>query len=80
MRLGVRSATTWITQGHQNRRDLLAREIREEREVPVTMAVFPKKLPIPPRSLVERGYNILCWTAMPRGGHFAPMEHFRPRR
>jgi pimeloyl-ACP methyl ester carboxylesterase len=43
-------------------------------EVPVAMAVFPKELPIPPRSLAERGYNILRWTVMPRGGHFAAME------
>jgi len=28
----------------------------------------------PPRSLVERGYNVTHWTNMPRGGHFAAME------
>jgi pimeloyl-ACP methyl ester carboxylesterase len=38
------------------------------------MAVFPKELPIPPRSLAERGCNIVRWTVMPRGGHFAAME------
>jgi pimeloyl-ACP methyl ester carboxylesterase len=43
-------------------------------EVPVAMAVFPKEIPIPPRSLAERGFNIQRWTAMPRGGHFAAME------
>ena|SRR5208283_5411348 len=43
-------------------------------EVPVAMAVFPKEIPIPPRSLAERGYNILLWTVMGRGGHFAVME------
>jgi pimeloyl-ACP methyl ester carboxylesterase len=29
---------------------------------------------MPPRALAERGYNILRWTLMPRGGHFAAME------
>jgi pimeloyl-ACP methyl ester carboxylesterase len=28
----------------------------------------------PPRSLVERGYDVVHWTDMPRGGHFAAME------
>jgi pimeloyl-ACP methyl ester carboxylesterase len=41
---------------------------------PVAMAVFPKEIPVPPRALAERGYNILRWTVMPRGGHFAAME------
>jgi pimeloyl-ACP methyl ester carboxylesterase len=43
-------------------------------EVPVAMAVFPKEIPIPPRALAERGFNIQRWTVMPRGGHFAAME------
>jgi pimeloyl-ACP methyl ester carboxylesterase len=40
----------------------------------VAVAVFPKEIPMPPRALAERGYNILRWTVMPRGGHFAAME------
>ena len=42
--------------------------------VPVAVALFPKEIPMPPRALAERGYNIKRWTAMPRGGHFAAME------
>jgi pimeloyl-ACP methyl ester carboxylesterase len=41
---------------------------------PVAMAVFPGEIPIPPRTLAERGFNIQRWTAMPRGGHFAALE------
>ena len=41
---------------------------------PVAVALFPKEIPMPPRSLAERGYNIARWTVMPRGGHFAAME------
>ena len=46
----------------------------ERVNVPVAIAHFPKELPIPPRSLVERGYNLQRWTEMPRGGHFAAIE------
>ncbi|MBV8450533.1 MAG: epoxide hydrolase [Hyphomicrobiales bacterium] len=41
---------------------------------PVAVALFPKEIPMPPRSLAERGYNIVRWTEMPKGGHFAAME------
>ncbi|MDO7895907.1 epoxide hydrolase family protein [Pseudomonas citrulli] len=41
---------------------------------PVGVAVFPKELPMPPRSWVQRGYNVTHWSAMPRGGHFAALE------
>jgi pimeloyl-ACP methyl ester carboxylesterase len=43
-------------------------------EPPVAIARFPKELPIPPRSYVERGYNVTRWTEFPRGGHFAALE------
>ena len=29
---------------------------------------------MPPRALAERGLNIVRWTVMPEGGHFAAME------
>jgi pimeloyl-ACP methyl ester carboxylesterase len=41
---------------------------------PVAVALFPKEIPMPPRALAERGYNIVRWSAMPRGGHFAAVE------
>jgi len=41
---------------------------------PTAVALFPKEIPLPPRPLAERGYNIRRWTEMPRGGHFAAME------
>ncbi len=43
-------------------------------EVPVAFAKFPKELPTPPRSYIEKGFNIQRWTEMPGGGHFAAME------
>ena len=41
---------------------------------PTAVAHFPKEIPMPPRWLAERGYNIVRWTVMPQGGHFAAME------
>ena len=42
--------------------------------VPVGVARFPLEEPFPPRSLIERGYNVQHWTDMAVGGHFAAME------
>lgn len=42
--------------------------------VPVGIARFPLEEPFPPRSLIERGYNVQHWTEMDKGGHFAAME------
>lgn len=41
---------------------------------PTGVALFPAELPMPPRSWVERAYNVQRWTAMARGGHFAALE------
>jgi pimeloyl-ACP methyl ester carboxylesterase len=41
---------------------------------PVAVAAFPKEIAMPPRSLVERSMNVVRWTEMPKGGHFAAME------
>ncbi|SDA91179.1 epoxide hydrolase family protein [Mesorhizobium qingshengii] len=44
-------------------------------DVPLALALFPKELPMPPRSWVERVFrDVRRWTAMPRGGHFAALE------
>jgi len=42
--------------------------------VPVGFAKFPKEIPVPPRKYIEKGFNIVHWTEMPRGGHFAALE------
>ena len=43
--------------------------------VPTGLALFPAEfLPYPPRSAAERAYNVVRWTEMPVGGHFAAME------
>jgi pimeloyl-ACP methyl ester carboxylesterase len=66
------------------------RPLRKGR-VPVGVALFPKEIHLPARKWLERNYEIVHWTEMPRGGHFAALEEpelwledvrtfFRPRR
>ncbi|HTW26616.1 MAG TPA: epoxide hydrolase [Acetobacteraceae bacterium] len=44
-------------------------------EVPTGVAAFPDPVFIPPpRSFAEKTYNVVHWTDMPRGGHFAAWE------
>ena len=42
--------------------------------VPTGGAVFPKEISVAPRRWAEERYNIVHWTMMPRGGHFAALE------
>jgi pimeloyl-ACP methyl ester carboxylesterase len=43
-------------------------------EVRTAVADFPGELLRPPRRWAEACYNIVRWTEMPRGGHFAALE------
>ena len=43
-------------------------------EVPTAGAIFPHELFYTPRAWAEAHYNLVRWTEMPRGGHFAAME------
>jgi pimeloyl-ACP methyl ester carboxylesterase len=43
-------------------------------EAPTAFAVFPRDVLQVPRRLAERHANVIRWTPMPRGGHFAPSE------
>jgi len=42
--------------------------------VPTACADFPKEIIWSPRAHVATRYNIVRWTEMPRGGHFAALE------
>lgn len=42
--------------------------------VPTGGALFPKEILVPPRVWADRSFNIVRWTEMPRGGHFAALE------
>ena len=41
---------------------------------PLGVALFPRELPMPPRTWVERVFDVRRWTSMPVGGHFAALE------
>jgi len=43
-------------------------------DVPTGAALFPNEINYPPRLWAENRYNIVQWTEMPRGGHFAALE------
>jgi pimeloyl-ACP methyl ester carboxylesterase len=44
---------------------------------PSAFALFPRDVLPVPRRLAERHANVVRWTPMPRGGHFAPSEQPR---
>jgi microsomal epoxide hydrolase len=49
---------------------------REPSRVPVGVASFPAEMALfnPPRTILERSFNLVHYTRMPRGGHFACLE------
>jgi pimeloyl-ACP methyl ester carboxylesterase len=49
--------------------------VRPERiDIPTGVAMFPAEVARPPRTSVERKFDLRRWTDMPAGGHFAAME------
>jgi pimeloyl-ACP methyl ester carboxylesterase len=65
---------TWIYHGkrlEQSDRFPAGTRVR----APMGVAAFPDPVFLPtPRSFVEKTYNVVHWTDMPRGGHFAALE------
>ena len=43
-------------------------------ETPTGIAVFPKELLFLPRKIAEQEANLVHWSVMPSGGHFAQAE------
>lgn len=44
-------------------------------DIPVGIANYPKEfLVFPPRSMMDKGYNVVHWADFDHGGHFAAME------
>lgn len=58
----------------ENRAQPLVFVAQERVRPPLGMSLFPKELPTPPRSWVERVFDVRRWTSMPKGGHFAALE------
>ena len=69
------NSASWIYYGRREEGGRIISPEGKRVEVPTACALFPKELLAwPPRSYVERIYNVRHWTEMPRGGHFAAME------
>ena len=69
------NTASWIYYGRREEGGRTLSPEGKRVEVPTGCAVFPAEmLNWPPRSYVERIYNVKHWTEMPRGGHFAAME------
>ncbi len=72
---GTFNTASWIYYGRREEGERILSPEGKRVEVPTAVALFPKELlSWPPRSYVERVYNIKHWTEMPRGGHFAALE------
>jgi microsomal epoxide hydrolase len=69
------NTASWIYYGRREEGGRVLGSDGKRVEVPTGCALFPAELlSWPPRSYVERLYNVTQWTEMPRGGHFGAME------
>lgn len=69
------NTASWIYYGRREEGGRILSADHRRVEVPTACALFPAELLAwPPRSYVERIYNVQQWSEMPRGGHFAAME------
>ena len=70
------NTASWIYYGRREEGGRVMSPEGQRVEVPTAAALFPAEfLSWPPRSYVERVYNITRWTEMSRGGHFAALEN-----
>ena len=66
----------WFYRGALDDRGLPA---QEKLMTPTAFASFPGEMTVlnPPRSILERNFNVVHYTTMPKGGHFACLEQPR---
>ena len=66
---------TWIYYGRREEGGRFFPKNFKKIEIPTAAAIFPAEMSEwPPKSYVERIFNIKQWTEMPAGGHFAALE------
>ena len=72
---GSFNTASWIYYGRREEGGRVLSPDGKRVEVPTAVALFPgEMLAWPPRSYVERVYNVTHWSEMSRGGHFAALE------
>ena len=66
------ASSIWFYRGAADERPPVTGRV----SVPTGFASFPKEVPNlnPPRSVLEKAFNLVHYTKMPRGGHFACLE------
>ncbi len=69
------NTASWIYYGRREEGGRFFPHDFKKIEIPTAAAIFPAEMSEwPPRSYVDRMFNITQWTEMPRGGHFAALE------
>jgi len=69
------NTASWIYYGRREEGGRFFPKDFKKITVPTGIAIFPAEMSgWPPRSYVERIFNIKHWTKMKNGGHFAAME------
>ena len=69
------NTASWIYYGRREEGGRFFPKDFKKIDVPTAIAVFPAEMSEwPPRSYVERIFNITQWTEMQSGGHFAALE------
>ena len=67
--------STWIYFGRREEGGRFFPKEFKKIEIPTAVALFPAEMSEwPPKSYVERIFNLKQWTEMPAGGHFAALE------
>jgi microsomal epoxide hydrolase len=63
----------WFYRGSVDDR---ATPVQGRMETPTGFASFPAEMPVlnPPRSILERNFNLVQYSKLPKGGHFACLE------
>jgi len=69
------NTASWIYYGRREEGGRFFPSDFKKIKIPTAAAIFPAEMSEwPPRSYVERIFNITQWTEMPSGGHFAALE------
>jgi len=69
------NTASWIYYGRREEGGRFFPNDFKKIEIPTAAAIFPAEMSEwPPRSYVDRIFNITQWTVMPSGGHFAALE------
>ena len=69
------NTASWIYFGRREEGGRLFPKNFKKIKIPTGIAIFPKEMSEwPPRSYVERIFNVVQWTKSKKGGHFAALE------